>query len=380
MKFFHLSDLHLGKRLFEFSLIEDQKYILSKILDVAKAEMPDAVIIAGDIYDKPVPTAEAVALFDEFLSSLHDLSLKVMVISGNHDSPERIAFASQLLNRADIYMSPVWDGNVSPISLTDAVGTVNFYLLPFIKPAHVRRYYPDFLCQSYTDAVGIAVSQMNIDRSERNVLITHQFITGAARLDSEEISVGGSDNVDVSVLDGFDYVALGHIHTPQSVCRDTVRYSGTPLKYSFSEASHKKSITVVEMGEKGDVAIKLLPLTPLRDMRELRGSYEELTLRKNYENTACHDYLRITLTDEDDIPDAMSRLRVIYPNLMRILYDNKRTQAMADMDFSPTNPLLTPLEMFCDFFEMQNGRPMDDSQHQYIEELIDKIKVREEKR
>ncbi len=380
MKFFHLSDLHLGKRLFEFSLIEDQLYILDMILDAADKHRPDAVVIAGDIYDKSVPTAEAVTLFDGFLSKLRQKNIKVLIISGNHDSPERMAFASGLLSEAEIYVSPVWDGDVTPIRLCDSHGEVNFYLLPFIKPSHARKCFPGIPCESYTDAVRIAVEQMGIDKELRNVLVTHQFITGASRSDSEELSVGGSDNVDVSVLDGFDYVALGHIHTPQKITRDTVRYCGTPLKYSFSEAAHGKSITVVEMGEKGDVKICTLPLAPKRDLRELRGSYDSLTLRKNYENTACGDYLHITLTDEDDIPDAISKLRVIYPNLMKLDYDNRRTRAVGAASTDIPIEKHTPFELFSCFFEKQNDRPMDDEQRAYIKELFEKLGEGEHKK
>lgn len=377
MKFFHLSDLHLGKRLFEFSLIEDQQYILDEILSLADRECPDAVIIAGDVFDKPVPPAEAVTLFDAFLSELNRRSIKTLVISGNHDSPERIAFGSRVMSPVGIHMSPVWDGNVTPISLSDEHGTVNFYLLPFIKPAHVRRYYPDAACDSYTAAVGIAIDEMSIDTAARNVLVTHQFITGASRSDSEDISVGGSDNVDSSVLDGFDYVALGHLHTPQSVGANNVRYCGTPLKYSFSEASDEKSVTVVELFAKGEIQINTLPLSPLHDMRRLRGTYEQLTLRKNYEGTPTDDYLELTLTDEDDIPDAVTKLRVIYPNLMKLCYDNSRIRSA----FSPTLDKATekrsPIDLFAEFFEKQNDRPLDDEQFTFVNGLIEKLKAKE---
>ncbi|MBQ8552475.1 MAG: exonuclease SbcCD subunit D [Clostridia bacterium] len=377
MKFFHLSDLHLGKRLFEFSLTCDQQYILGQILAAIDTEHPDAIVIAGDIYDKPVPPAEAVALFDSFLSELNARSVPTLIISGNHDSPERIAFGSKLMSPAGIHLSPVWDGNVTPVSFSDAHGTVNFYLLPFIKPAHVRRYFPDESCESYTDALRIAIREMSPDHTVRNVLVTHQFITGAERSDSEEISVGGSDNVDVSVLDGFDYVALGHLHCPQSVGSDTVRYCGTPLKYSFSEVSQKKSVTVVDMGKKGDISVTELPLIPCRDLRELRGSYDSLTLRKNYEGTATDDYIHITLTDEDDIPDAITKLRVIYPNLMKLDYDNRRTRFSAAPLLDTAAEKRSPLELFADFFEKQNDRPLDDEQREFVSELIEKLQSKE---
>ena len=275
-----------------------------------------------------MPSAEAVALLDDFLVRLSRRELQVFVISGNHDSPERMAFGGRLMAGSGVHLAPVYGGRVAPITLTDGYGPVNLYLLPFLKPAHVRPCFPHREIATYTDALAAAIEAMEVDPAGRNVLVTHQFVTGAARCDSEEVSVGGSDNVDVSVFDPFDYVALGHIHGPQRVGRDTVRYCGTPLKYSFSEAGQQKSVTVVELGAKGDVAVRTVPLTPLRDMAELRGTYETLTFRGFYEGTGYPgDYVHITLTDEEDIPDAVSRLRVIYPNLMKLDYDNARTRA-----------------------------------------------------
>jgi len=373
MKFIHLSDLHLGKRLMEVSFLEDQAYILAQILDALDKIRPDGVIIAGDVYDKAVPSAEAVALFDDFLTRLSQRNVQVFVISGNHDSPERIAFGSRLMEKSGIHMAPVWDGTLSPVTLHDEFGEVNVFMLPFIKPPHVRRYFPDAETESYTDAIRTALSQISIDQTRRNLLITHQFITGASRCESEELSVGGSDNVDVSVFDAFDYVALGHIHGPQKISRESVRYCGTPLKYSFSEASHQKSLSVVTLGKKGSVLVETLPLTPKRDLRCLRGSYEELTLRANYEGTNTEDYLHITLTDEDDIPDAIAKLRVIYPNLLRLEYDNHRTRASGSVESTETSPSLSPMELFSRFFEMQNNRPLSDKQREFMNELIVKI-------
>lgn len=373
MKLFHISDLHLGKRLFEYSLIEDQAFILNRITELAADERPDALIIAGDIYDKPVPSAEAVTLFDSFLCSIQTLGVKTMIISGNHDSPERIAFGGELMRDSGVYVSPVFDGTCSTVTLHDSYGEVRFYLLPFIKPAHVRHCFPDAQIESYTDAVRAVVDSLKIDTSVRNVMITHQFITGASRSDSEEISVGGSDNVDAAVLSAFDYVALGHIHAPQTVGSERIRYCGTPLKYSFSEVSHTKSITVAELCEKGSVTVTELPLQPLRELRELRGTYDNLTLRDSYKDTAVEDYLHITLTDEDDIPDAVSKLRVIYPNLMKLDYDNARTKASGEFKLTDTHATLSPIELFGELYEKQNGAPMDAGQTEYMKALIEKI-------
>lgn len=373
MKLVHLSDLHLGKRVNEFSMLEEQDYILRQILSVIDGERPQAVIIAGDVYDKSVPSAEAVQLFDFFLSSLAKRGLEVFVISGNHDSPERIAFGGRLMQKSGIHMSPVYDGTVEPITLSDEHGAVSFFMLPFLKPAQVRKCLDDDSIESYTDAVAAAISRMEIKPDERNVLITHQFVTGASRSDSEEISVGGADNVDVSVFEPFDYTALGHIHGPQNVGRETVRYCGTPLKYSFSEISHEKSVTVVEMGKKGDITVRTVPLTPLHDMREVKGSYADLTLLENYENTSRDDYLHVILTDEDDVPDAIGRLRAIYPNIMKLDYDNMRTRNTQTLEADGDVENKSPIELLGELFEKQNGREMSGEQEKFAAELIEKI-------
>ena len=373
MKIVHLSDLHLGKRVNEFSMLEDQAYILAEILNVIDRVRPQAVIVAGDVYDKPVPSAEAVELFDDFLWKLARRKVRVFIISGNHDSPERIAFASRLIDHSGIHLSPVYSGRVTPVVLEDEYGPVNFYMLPFVKPAHVRRYFENAEINSCTDALRTAVDAMGMDKTRRNVLVTHQFVTGATRSESEDVSVGGADNVDASVFDGIDYVALGHIHGPQSIGEPRIRYCGTPLKSSFSEATHIKSVTVATLREKGDLSVETVPLTPRRDMREIRGFYNDLVTRANYEGTATDDYLHIVLTDEEDIPDVISRLRVIYPNLMKIDYDNRRTRAGNRIDGADAPENRTPLELLSEFYELQNGQPMSEEQTRYAQELIERI-------
>lgn len=371
MKLIHLSDLHLGKRLNEFSLGEDQEYILNQILEIAEAEQPDAVVIAGDVYDKAIPSVEAVSLFDEFLVRLAGLHIHIFVISGNHDSPERIAFGSRLLEETGIHLSPVYGGSVEPVTLEDAFGPVDFYLLPFVKPIHVRRFFPEDPTDTYTQALSTAVGHMNLDEHRRNVLVTHQFVTGASRSDSEEISVGGADNVDSAVFDAFDYVALGHIHSPQHCGSEKIRYCGTPLKYSFSEAKDTKSVTVAELKEKGNLVIRTVPLKPLRELVELRGTFEELTDRHFYENTTwTRDYVRLTLTDEEDIPDAVGKLRLVYRNLMKLDYDNARTRSNAEITGAQAQDTRSPLELFASFYELQNNRPMTAEQLVFLEELI----------
>lgn len=374
MKLIHLSDLHLGKRVNEFSMLEDQRYILGEILKIIDQEQPQGVLIAGDVYDKSVPPTEAVALLDDFLAALAGRAVPVFLISGNHDSPERMAFGGRLMARSGVHLAPVYHGTVAPITLTDAHGPVNLYLLPFLKPTHVRRFFPEREISTYTDALATAIQAMGVDPSVRNVLVTHQFVTGAARCDSEEISVGGSDNVDVSVFDPFDYVALGHIHGPQQVGREGVRYCGTPLKYSFSEASHKKSVTVVELEEKGSLTVRTVPLVPQRDLVELRGTYEELTFRGFYQGTSYpEDYVHITLTDEEDIPDAVRKLRVIYPYLMKLDYDNRRTRTEVSLEGAQDVQQKSPLELLEEFYQQQNGQPMGQEQQAFARGLMEQI-------
>ncbi|MBQ3069168.1 MAG: exonuclease SbcCD subunit D [Clostridia bacterium] len=368
MKLFHLSDLHIGKRLNDVSLLEDQDYILTAILRLIDEERPDALLIAGDVYDKSVPSAEAVTLFDEFLCRLAKRQLPTFIISGNHDSPERLAFGHRLFEHAQIHLSPVYNGHLTPVTLSDAYGDVQFWMLPFIKPLHVRRYFPDAGIESYTDAVRTALEATDRDPAARHVLLTHQFVTGAAPGGSEEISVGGSDNVDASVFDGFDYVALGHIHGPQNIGQNRIRYCGTPLKYSFAEAKHHKSVTVAELGEKGELHLRLLPLSPLRDLRELRGPFEELM-----QSESSDDYLHIILTDEDDIPEAIGRLRVLFPNLLSLSYDNTRTRRNRLIDGADRVQEKSQLELFEELYELQNNQPMSDVQRTFVRQLIDDI-------
>lgn len=370
MKFLHLSDLHLGKRVNEFSMLEDQAHILTEILRIADEERPDGVLIAGDVYDKSVPPTEAVSLFDDFLCRLAKRGLQVFVISGNHDSAERIAFGGRLMDASGIHLSPVYDGAVRPIS----IGMVDVYMLPFLKAAHVRRFYPEEKIDTYTDAMRVAVAHMPLQPDRVNLLVAHQFVTGAERSDSEELSVGGADNVDVSAFAPFDYVALGHLHGPQSLDSGRIRYCGTPLKYSFSEAKHQKSVTVLDIHGKEQISIRTVPLVPLHDLRELRGTYMDLTARRNYADTPTDDYLHITLTDEEDIPDGMGKLRVIYPNLMKLDYDNQRTRAHRHIDGAQAVENKSELELFDELFQLQNNRPMSDEQRTLTKALIERMR------
>lgn len=373
MRFFHLSDLHIGKRLFGFSLLEDQAYILNQILDIARQAPPDAFLLAGDIYDKAVPSAEAVQLFDRFLTQLAALGKPVFMISGNHDSAERIAFGAEVFRQSGVYVSPLFNGSVEPVTLRDEHGALDVYLLPFFKPHTVRPFFPEAQIQTYQDAAEAVFSALRPDPARRNILVAHQFSAGALPSDSEELSVGGTEQIDAALFAAFDYVALGHIHRPQQVLRPTVRYCGTPLAYSFSECGQEKSVTMVDLAEKGNIQLSYLPLAPLRRLRELRGSYMELTDRRNYAGTATGDYLHITLTDEQDIPDAVGKLRSIYPRLCQLSYDNARTRSTENALLPAQTAAQNPLELFGTLYALQNNTPLRTAQQQYLQRLIDNI-------
>ena len=374
MKIIHLADLHIGKRVNEFSMIDDQKYILNQILEIIDKEKPDAVIIAGDVYDKQVPSIEAVELLDSFISDISKRKTTTFIISGNHDSAERLAFGSSLMAMGKIYISPVYNGKISKYTLKNDFGSANFYLLPFVKPNHVKRFFPDEKIESYTDAIRVVVDNLKLDTSEINILIAHQFVTGASRTESEEISVGGLDNVDASVFDDFDYVALGHIHRPQKIGTERIRYCGTPLKYSFSEVNDTKSVSIIEINSKEDFNLRTIPLIPKRDMRKIRGTYEELITKTSYENTNTDDYIHVTLTDEFNVVDAIQKLRVIYKNIMKLEYDNMRTREsrkinLDDMVIENKNPL----EIFSEFYKLQNNQEMDDEQKEIIKKIMEEV-------
>lgn len=373
MKFIHLSDLHLGKRVHEVSMLPEQAALLPQILQIVDEERADAVLLAGDVYDKTIPSAEAVNLLDRFLWELAQRQVPVLMISGNHDSPERLSFAGRLLEHSGIHISPVYDGQVEPVTLTDQHGPVDFWLLPFLKPIHVKRFYPDEGIESYTDACRVAVDRLPLDPTRRNVLLAHQFVTGGATCDSEELSVGGSDNVDAAVFAPFDYVALGHLHGPQNIGSNRIRYCGTPLKYSFSEEHHHKSVTVVHLGPKGDLSLSLRPLVPRHDLRSIRGAFSALTDPAFYENTSREDYLHVILTDEEDVPEALGKLRVIYPNLLRLSYDNTRTQADQIIDSATDIQRRSPLDLFEELYALQNNQPMSDEQRRFTQDLIASI-------
>ena len=370
MRFLHLADLHIGKRVNGFSMIEDQKFVFEQVYNVIENEKIDGIIMAGDIYDKPVPSAEAVKLFDEMLTRLVSINLPIFVISGNHDSAERIGFGSDILSAAKVYMSRVYNGNLQKIELEDDYGKINVYLLPFRKPATVKNIYKEAEIKDYDDALEYVLSQEKIDETKRNVIVSHQFVTGAMRSESEEVSVGGLDNVSVENYEAFDYVALGHIHRAQQMGRESARYAGTLLKYSFSEEKHNKSMTIVDLKEKGNIEIKEIPVKPLHDLKTIKGKFSKITSEEFYKELKKEDYYRAVLTDEDDILNAIGKLKSIYPNLMSMEYDNTRTRSYSVVDNVETGETKSPLDYFEEFFEKQNGRKMSEKQRNYLLEIL----------
>lgn len=373
----HLADLHLGKRVNGFSMMEDQEYILNRILEIMEEEQPDGLLIAGDVYDKTIPPAEAVRRMDDFLTAVAAKHVPVFLISGNHDSAERVAFGHQLMQGSGIWISPVYDGTIRHRTLEDRWGEVNIYLVPFLRPSVVRSFFPDVEIEDYTDALRTIIEDLQVDTSRRNVVLAHQFVTAAGALpetcDSEQLSVGGLDRVDGSVFSPFDYTALGHLHGPQRVGSETIRYAGSPLKYSFSELHQKKSVTVAELRAKGETEIRQIPLQPRREMTELRGTFEEILEAARKKGEPQTDYYHMILTDETDVVDALSRLREYYPNIMLLDYDNRRTRSQKEVEQLDRVEERTPGELFAALYEQQNGQEMDSDRKEYLDGLIREI-------
>lgn len=356
MKFAHIGDLHLGKSLGDFDLIEDQKYMLDQILSLIRERDVDGILIAGDVYDKALPSEAAVNLLDYFLKSLAEAGVKAYMISGNHDSDDRLNFGSSLFQANHIYISSVYNGTLSKYTVQDEYGAVNIYLLPFVKASQVRHFYSEETIDNYEDAVRTVIRSANIDPTERNVLVAHQFVTGGG----EDPALGGSEGVGtVSVglvekigyrcFDDFDYVALGHIHSPQHVGKEEVRYSGSILKYSLSEVDNEKSIPIITLGEKGKVEIELVPLRPLHEMRHLRGTIAQLLSAEHVTNPA--DFIYATLTDEDYVNDAMGIFQQTYPHTVKIDYDNSHTRAVEQVDINNVVADRSFSELIRDFYQ-----------------------------
>ena len=377
MKLMHLSDLHLGKLVLEQSMIDDQKYILNQIIDIVKKEKVDIVLIAGDVYDKSIPTIEAVNLFSDFLTRLYKLKVLVFVISGNHDSKDRLSFGNELFVDNGIYIEAIFNGNLRCETINDKYGKLNIYMLPFIKPVEIKRFYPDEIIDTYEDAIKCILKHSSINKSERNIIMVHQFVTSLGeaviRSDSESISLGGIDNIDVTLFKDFDYVAMGHIHGPQKVGRETVRYSGSPLKYSFSEVNQKKSVCIIEFNSKEDINISKIPLIPIKDMRVIKGPFDKLISKEivNLENK--NDYLDVILTDYDYIINAIGKLRKFYPNILKLEYENRisSNDVSDNIDIDKSN--MSPIDLFSEFYKMQNGIELPAKKKKIIEEVIKEV-------
>lgn len=383
MKFLHLADLHIGKVVNGFSMLAEQRHAFDQILGHIQTHRPQAVVIAGDIYDKSQPGAAAVALYDDFLTELRRSGPEILVIAGNHDSPERLAFAGKLLADRGIYVAGHFAGAVDKVTLTDDCGAVDFHLLPFVRPASLRSFFPEEGIESYEDACRLALSTVQWEEGRRNVLVAHQFVTAAGvnpeRADSEIEPVGSLNNVDFRLFDPFDYVALGHIHGPQRVGRDEVRYAGSPLKYSFSECQHHKGVVLVELGGKGAAPKwEMLPITPLHDMRKIKGPIEELTRLDVVAAADSRDYLHVTLTDEGELTGAMDRLRAYYPNVMELAFDNARSRAEPLVDRMEGAEGMDLVSLFGDFYRQQNGGDMTEEQCALLENALEDM-AREER-
>ena len=374
MRFLHLSDLHLGKRVCEFSKLDDQRYILKQILEHVAEEHPDVVILAGDIYDKPVPPAEAVQLFDQFLCGFAEQGVEVMIISGNHDSPERLSYARRFFEHSRIYISPVYDGHIEPITLSDEYGEVDFWLMPYVHPDSVGGFFAKKTIRNAQEAAEAVIREMQVDTARRNVIVSHQFIVGGTSCDSERRNIGTLENVDASLYDAFDYVALGHLHRPQNVGRanGTMRYCGTPLVYSRSELDTEKSVTMVKLGEKGEVSTYTVPLTPKRKVRLIRGAFDEL-MRVGPEKDAEDDYYFIELTDEEDVPNAAARLRERFANLLTMNYDNKRTRSFCAVDSPEDAAEKQPIELMTELYELMHKEPMSEDAVRFVQETMKKV-------
>lgn len=379
MKILHLADMHLGKAIQEQTLIEDQKYMLEKIIEKIKKEKIELVLISGDIYDKAIPSTEAVNLLDELLNTLvKELKIKVCMIAGNHDSKDRLGFGNKIFENEGLYISSKYEGKIKKVELEDKYGKLNIYMLPFIKPVEVRQYFEEEI-KTYEDAMNVVMKNEEIDENERNIILVHQFVTAGTvspeRTESEILSLGGTDNVDISNFDKFDYVAIGHVHRPQKIGRDTARYAGTMLKYSFSEINHNKTVPVIDFKEKGNLTFELEELKPLRDMREIKGPIEQLIAPENYEGTNRNDYIRAIITNEEPVYDAIGQIKKIYPNTLKLELRNSKTNTNLEYDEANLEKIKTKseIELFDDFYKMQNNENLNEEQAKIMQSIIKEV-------
>lgn len=384
MKILHLSDLHIGKIVLEQSMLEDQKYMLDQIIDEIKKEKIEVVLISGDVYDRSVPPADAVDVLDNFLKVLiKDLKIKVFMIAGNHDSKERLNFGSKIFANDGLYICANYNGKLDKVELEDEFGKLNIYMLPYIKPVEVKKYFEDMEILSYNDAVKAVLENEEINKDERNIIISHQFVTAGneepEKSDSETIFLGGTENVDVSCYSDFDYVAIGHIHGPQRIGRDTARYAGTILKYSFSEVNQNKCLTVLDFREKDSLDIKLVPIKPLRDMRVIKGPIEELLKEENYITTNREDYIRAIITNEEPVYDAIGQIKKVYPNTLRLDIENSKVTAGLEANMTNLDNIKKKdeVELFNEFFNFQHNQDLSDIQLEIIKDVVKEVKKEE---
>ena len=378
MKILHLADLHLGKVIQEQSLLEDQKYMLNEIIKKLQEENVETILISGDVYDRSIPQTDAIDLLDYFLNILiKDLKKQVFIISGNHDSKERLGFGNKIFENEGLFISSKYEGKIKKVELQDEYGKLNIYMLPFIKPIEVKKYFDDESL-SYDETIKKIIEKEDIDESQRNIILTHQFVTAIGeeveRTESEVLTLGGTDNVDISNYNKFDYVAIGHVHRPQKIGRDTARYAGTMLKYSFSEVNHKKTMPIIDFKEKGNIDIKLVELKPLRDMREIKGPIEKLI--ENYEEENANDYIRAIITNEEPVYDAIGQIRKIYPNVLKLEVQNSKI--MSNIEFKTENlqkvKSKSEIELFNEFYKFQNNIELNEEQINLIQEIVKEIK------
>lgn len=381
MKILHLADLHLGKILQEQSLIEDQEYMLKEIINIIKVEKVQVLLISGDVYDRSVPPTEAVNLLDNFLKIfIKELKIKVFIISGNHDSKDRLGFGNKIFEDEGLYIESRYTGILKKVKLEDKYGPLNIYMLPFIKPVEVKKFFEEDLENNYDLAINKIIEKEEINENERNIIMVHQFVTAGnvkpERTESEVLSLGGIENVDVSNFNKFDYVAIGHVHRPQKIGRDTARYAGTILKYSFSEINHNKSIPIINIKEKSNITINLLPLKPLRDMREIKGPIEELIKEENYKESNVEDYIKAIITNEEPVYDAIGKIKKIYPNTLKLEIQNSKTINKNEEQNINLEEIKkkSELELFSDFYKLQNNLELNEEQKEIVKNIISEVK------
>lgn len=379
MKILHTADWHLGKIVNAVHMTEDQAYILDQLFDIIDSEQPDCVVISGDIYDRSIPPKEAVDLFDRTITKLsRDYDFPVLVTSGNHDSPDRLQFGRALFRDNQLFFETKLTATIEQVTLQDDYGPVTFHLIPFFEPNEVRYHFQIDAMLTHHEAMEVVVQSIRdrVDLSDRHVILAHAFIAGGMETDSEErlSMIGGSPYVDQSVFDGFDYVALGHLHQPQQVKRLNVQYSGSLLKYSFSEARHKKSVTIVNLAEKDSVTFKRHLLEPKRDLRIVEGTFHDIMTKTE----ASDDYLLVRLDDTEEVIDPMSDLRKKFPNILRLEY--KRTHrdvALDELDQTPVTERMSDEALFEHFYQEMTGEAMTDEERTLLAEGLAVIKKQE---